>query len=215
MGDKLTHWSYDLPFGARGTISPKEAVMVYMDEESHTELEQPYNAPWNRALHARLLHRLTEQHAAGVVFDIVFSDASEDTNADFQFAEAIKQNGKVILAADSKEISGQEGVQYYGPYDLFFNACGERCSSTAFYPDSDLVTRFHLPSKKKDDRFASEAWEAARLVKASVVNDDRIKTNLFNINYYGPSGTIPWISFAKAISEETPPPDSSRTKWCS
>ncbi|HKS37375.1 MAG TPA: CHASE2 domain-containing protein, partial [Verrucomicrobiae bacterium] len=59
FGLNLTERSYDYPFGPRPPIPVNEVVMVYLDEESHKELNQPFNAPWDRSIHARLLERLT------------------------------------------------------------------------------------------------------------------------------------------------------------
>ena len=58
-GDFLTRVSYDLPFALRSTRPANEAAIVYIDENSHKELEQPFTAPWDRSLHARLIDRLT------------------------------------------------------------------------------------------------------------------------------------------------------------
>jgi CHASE2 domain-containing sensor protein len=55
----LWQWSFDLPFRVRGVVVPTEAALIYMDEQSHVELEQPYDRPWNRSLHAQLLDILT------------------------------------------------------------------------------------------------------------------------------------------------------------
>src|SRR4051812_17131076 len=74
FGLGLIHLSYDLPFAIRPSTRPDEVMMVYMDDDSHKELNQPRNEPWSRALHAQLLDRLTADAARGVVFDIVFSD---------------------------------------------------------------------------------------------------------------------------------------------
>ena len=49
---------------------------------------------------AKLLDRLTEDHARAVVFDIVFSDPGPDPAKDLLLAGAIRRNGKVILAGD-------------------------------------------------------------------------------------------------------------------
>ena len=87
FGLELIQRSYDYPFGPRPPIPVNEVVMVYLDEESHKELNQPFNAPWDRSVHARLLERLTADGARAVVFDIVFSDAGPNPVADEYFAE--------------------------------------------------------------------------------------------------------------------------------
>src|SRR5947207_5902201 len=56
---KLLRLSYDLPFLKRPIIRPTEAVLVYMDDVSHRELNQPYDRAWDREMHAQLVERMT------------------------------------------------------------------------------------------------------------------------------------------------------------
>ncbi|HXI51714.1 MAG TPA: CHASE2 domain-containing protein, partial [Candidatus Saccharimonadales bacterium] len=81
MGDGLRHASYDLLSVAQGERRADDVVLVYLDEQSHRELQQPLNAPWDRSLHARLVDRLTQAGARAIVFDIVFSDPNPDRAA--------------------------------------------------------------------------------------------------------------------------------------
>src|SRR5208283_1417577 len=166
IGDKLRQWSFDLPFRVRGVVYPTEAAMVYMDEQSHQDLNQPFDRPWNRSLHAQLLNKLTAEHVKGVVFDIVFSGPGADPAADEEFAQAIKRNGKVILAADYR--TGGYGTaiaettkKFDPPYDPFYDAADGRCGSDFVYPDGDQEVRRHLPADPDNDSFTSEGWAAA------------------------------------------------------
>src|SRR4051812_26707923 len=94
IGSELVRRSYDLLHVWMGDHQAGEAVIVYLDESSHLKLGQPLNKPWDRALHARLVERLTGAGARAVVFDIVFSDAnSNNPAADQQLAQAIRKNG--------------------------------------------------------------------------------------------------------------------------
>ncbi|MCB1121956.1 MAG: CHASE2 domain-containing protein, partial [Verrucomicrobiae bacterium] len=77
----------------------EKASLIYLDEASHQELNQPDKASWDRSLHAKLINRLTRAGAELVYFDILFSQESEDPAADQALEEAIRNNGKVILIA--------------------------------------------------------------------------------------------------------------------
>ena len=99
IGDKLRFASYDKPFVYREDIKPTEVAMVYLDDASHARLNQKYTEVWNRAFFTELLKRLTREHAKAVVFDIVFSDAL-DAKTDADFADAMRENSNVVLAAD-------------------------------------------------------------------------------------------------------------------
>src|SRR5258708_1258523 len=86
FAEPLVRLSYDLPFLVRATIETHEIVLVYLDEYSAKQLNQPIDDIWNRALQARLLDRLTEEKARMVFYDIVF-DQPRDAAADSAFAE--------------------------------------------------------------------------------------------------------------------------------
>src|SRR5688572_20304095 len=100
FGNPLKFASYDLLFALRPIIRPTEVLIIYMDEDSHTALNQSLTEPWDRNLHARLLDRLTDSGASAVVFDIHFSGEGPDPEATASFARAIKRNGRVVLGAD-------------------------------------------------------------------------------------------------------------------
>ena len=120
----LVNLSYDLPFRGRPGQAPDDLVMVWMDEDSHRELTQPRNDSWDRGLHGQLVERLTKEHARAVVFDIVFSETNAThLQGDERFARAIRENGKVILAAEyAKTPDGSPTM--YRAFDALIDAAG-------------------------------------------------------------------------------------------
>ncbi|MEP6662935.1 MAG: adenylate/guanylate cyclase domain-containing protein [Verrucomicrobiota bacterium] len=202
FGKGLVHLSYDLPFAFRPNLKPTEAVMVYLDEASHSALEQPYNKPWSRAMHARLLDRLKIENARAVVFDIVFSDPGPDAAIDEQFAQAIKNNGKVILAADcvpaAPGISSVSAKQYVPPIELLGSEAADY-GSAEMNPDGDLVIRQHIQITS-DDQIFPISWATASFVGATVATNSKAQLATRWINYYGPHGVIPGVSFYKVVS---------------
>src|SRR5215471_21822418 len=99
FAEPLVRLSYDLPFLWRSTLDTHEITLVYLDESSAKQLNQPLDDVWNRALHVRLLDRLTQENARLVFYDIVFDAPAPDPAADAAFAESIRSHGKVILGA--------------------------------------------------------------------------------------------------------------------
>ena len=77
-----------------------KSVVIYMDDESHTEMNQDENAAWDRALHAKLVDYLRQDHARSITFDVVFNNPGPSPGADQSLAKAIQDSGKVVLAAD-------------------------------------------------------------------------------------------------------------------
>ena len=206
FGLGLIHLSYDLPYAIRPYIQPQEAAIVYLDEDSHKILNQPYDAPWNRSLHAQLINRLTAEGAKAVVFDIVFSDPGSNPQTDQELANAIRTNGKVVLAADYVPTGyGRAGVDAYQivpPYDPFLDAAAA-IGSDEMNPDDDLVMRQQI-LMLPDDQIATMSWAAAKVVGAAVTKDDKNRLVPRWLNYYGPATTIPNVSFYQAILTNSP-----------
>src|SRR6266849_4782639 len=63
FAEPLRRLSYDLPFLWRATLDTHEITIVYLDEASARQLNQPLDDVWNRALHVPLLDRLTQEKA--------------------------------------------------------------------------------------------------------------------------------------------------------
>jgi adenylate cyclase len=212
----LKNLSYDLPFVIRSQISsyrssfdsqpPDDVVIVYLDDVSHKELDQPYNAPWDRRHHAALLDRLTAEGARAVVFDIIFTDPSpQDPEADAIFAEAIRRNGRVILATDLiQSSSGQGGnkmEELVIPYDPFDENCAE-IGFSAVHQNSDLKVRQHYHSPAMNELFESLTWATARFLGAEATKNDSTRSMDRWVNYYGPPRSLPHYSFHEVVSED-------------
>ena len=207
FGLGLIHLSYDLPFAVRFTAQPNEAVMVYLDDDSHAILKQPRNEPWDRSLHARLLDRLTADGAKAVVFDIVFGNPGRNPEADAQFARAIRANGNVVLAVDNvptaygRESEGVEAKMLVPPYELF----GEAAASLGLdemHPADDLAVR-ELMRSSRDDLISPLSWAAAKLLAAKITLNDENRFVQRWVNYYGPATTIPNVSFYRVVQTDS------------
>ena len=88
----------DWLFNQRGPVSaPEDVVIVGMDLASSQELKLR-NRPneWPRALHTRMVEKLTELGAGIIVYDIRFEQPG-DSAQDEQLIEAIARAGNVLL----------------------------------------------------------------------------------------------------------------------
>ena len=194
IGRGLVHASYDALQVARGERKADEAVIIYLDEKSHQELKQPLNAPWDRALHARLVDLLTAAGAKCIVFDVVFSDpALNNPAADETLAKAFKASGRVIIAADLVPLSGGD-AQVIPPIDLLRSNAVDIGSAEA-RPSSDLVVREHTP----EEELPSLSWAAAAFVGAPVTTNEAVRAQHRWMNYYGPPGTVKGMSYADSM----------------
>jgi CHASE2 domain-containing sensor protein len=195
----LTYFSYDFPFVLRFENRPTEALIVFMDDESRIRLKQPVEGPWNRALHVRLLNELFADGAKAVVFDVLF-DEPHDKVVDEQFAAAIKAHGHIVLGASvrPKKTGGKDGV-IVESCKLPYGSLGTAAPwGVAEMPqDEDGTIRRHY----YDESYTNLSWQAA--IAAAVAPDDREQPRW--IDYYGPAGTIPHVSYDQVLNAETLP----------
>lgn len=191
----LIHASYDFLLVARGERHAEDAVIVFLDERSHAEMNQPLNAPWDRKLHAQLIQRLTAAGAKAIVFDVVFSDPSvAGREADEVLAAAIKSSGRVILAGERVPMGGGD-YRTLMPTELLRESLSDdQIGSAEVIPDADLSVRkltpeFDLPSL---------SWVAAKFVGARVTKSDLPSRERW-LNYYGPPGSVLSVSYCEAL----------------
>lgn len=206
FGSGLTNLSYDLLTVAKPQAIPTNVLIVFMDEPSHDKLGQRLNAPWNRALHAQLVDRLTAAGARAIVFDIVFSDPTTP-QADERLARALAQSKRVIIAADNERI-GLDRKKVRPPIDLL-SSNAAAVGSAEVIPDRDLTVRQHTLGQPFEI-VSTLSWVTAQLIGATVTRDPNAESIPRWFHYYAPPNILPAISYHEALT--TLPQDSCRDK---
>lgn len=211
LGAALSRSSYDVtcrlaaPWQPPLTNSP--VLIVYLDLDSYlTELQSP-TRPWDRALHARLLHRLHALGAKVVGFDILFSEASSDDDADRAFAEAIRAHGGVVLGAeihrsdhDPGTLNRLSAVSLALPYAPLLQA-GADWGIAQLSIDEDFVAR-RLFSGYVNRNQPSLSLAMARRGGASVATESYPNQRRY-VRYYGKPFTIPHLGYSHALATAT------------
>lgn len=206
VGGGVIRLSYDLPFALRADMAAKDVALIYLDEVSHKELKQPGAAPWDRSLHARLIERLTAAGARAIVFDILFSGPSANPAGDASLEKAIKQSGRVILVADYHHGETEEAAMAQWeelPYEPLLGAAST-WGNDNFLKDPDLGIRSFFPSIGEVAGFtnvASLPLAVARFIApANAVHQEQGIAEGW-LNYYGPPGILPGVSYFEALDE--------------
>jgi len=119
-----------------------EVVIVGIDETSFQAMEMQW--PWPREVHGELVNQISKFNPKSIVFDVVFSEPSNE-NSDNYFAEAISKAKKVVLASDLsiRENAFMSGVVETRPLELFEKA-GAFVGLAGVEADNDMVVR-HFP----------------------------------------------------------------------
>jgi CHASE2 domain-containing sensor protein len=185
LGDAWENASYDLlyRFGARAATN--QIVLIRMDNESYKILGQNRDALWDRTLHTELLRKLTDDGTRLVVFDILFQDTN-NPGTDAKLAEAIRQNGKVVLTAFVKDESDPklDSVSIDQPQKLFLDAaagCGVGKSDAL----TGQLARRHWPFfAPGEGDIHSLGWAAAQAFGAHL--DASVEKQW--LRYYGKNG---------------------------
>ena len=186
--------------------------MIYMDDDSHEQLGQRKNQAWDRSLHARLVDRLTDAGAKLVVFDIVFDDADPFPERDRAFADAVGRHGGIILAADRVPAGyGRESIvdmwTTRTPIELLRRALrypDRDVGSAGVRPSADFAIREHFHGAR-DDLLASLSWTAAWRAGVRFTTNDTERLRERWVNYYGPPGTLPNLSYHLALDTNAAP----------
>ncbi|MFO1512638.1 MAG: CHASE2 domain-containing protein [Verrucomicrobiota bacterium] len=196
-------------------------VVVYLDLDAYTQRKLDPAKPWPRELHAELLRRLQTAGAKAVVFDIVFSSAGPDAAADTALAEAIRDSGNVILAAEyndkvsvatDNEHSGAKLGAVGNIYEPFVRAAAGVGIASLGIDDDRAVRRFVAGFTASEQ--PALAWAAAialHLPVTPAANSMAAKNQSW-IRYYGPPLTIPHVSYSQALTSDGVKDDFFRGK---
>ena len=201
-GSLLVNLSYDLLTIVKPVVVPTNAVLVFMDEASHEKLSQPLNAPWDRALHAQLVDKLTAAGAKAIVFDVVFSDpAVNGPEADRKLAEAFAASKRVLIAADNERVSAKM-TKFRPPIELLRSAAAN-IGSAEVRTSRDLIVRQHtagLPT----ETLSSLSWTAAEFIGAVRLDQTGAEPPGRWLQYYAPADSLPLVDYAEALELKQP-----------
>lgn len=207
LGDGLVRLSYDSLHRIGPQPETKSGVIiVYLDLPSYLDLHQNPADPWSRELHAKLVKRLTAAGARAVIFDIVF-DGPSDPSADQALAAALRENGRVVLAAEYNEkrshITSESEVggrvhKLQPPYALLADAAAGWGIAEQRMED-DYVVRRYLAGTGSG--VPSLTWAAAQMLKLPISAGDKAMESAqqHRVRYYGPALAIPHVSYFEAL----------------
>ena len=210
-GSLIQRQSYDALHALAGVQSEatwkSPVVIVYLDLQSFLDQKQNPGQPWPRELHARLLQRLKQAGARAVVFDIVFATAGPDAAADEALAVAMREQGRVILAAEYSNSTvapnDAENWARFGKVERLYAPFVKSAAAWGIASqimDDDYVVRRYLVGFTSD-RQPSLTWATAQVLgfSAATNSQSRAAANQRWIRYYGPAVTIPHVSYSQTI----------------
>jgi CHASE2 domain-containing sensor protein len=198
LGDAWINASYDnlYRFGHRAVTN--QVALIRMDNDSYTFYKVNRGDPFDRALHTELLHKLTDDGARLVVFDVHFKTNSNPAT-DAALAAAIRQNGHVVLMADLQHETRPtlDKVGVSPPADIFLPvAAGCGVGRAGLHPGG--ITREHWPFREPNEGdFRSLGWAAAQVYGATW----NTNTEKQWLRYYGKKLTDDVVPYFEATTK--------------
>jgi CHASE2 domain-containing sensor protein/predicted Ser/Thr protein kinase len=195
----------DARFQIRGTEQRKTAgfVLVEIDDATFNYFRDrnlPAQWPFARRYHARVIDELRRAGARVIAFDVQFTEPTDraDDNA---LIEAVGRAGNMVLSTTAVGPHGSTAVL---GGDRVLRRLGARAGNTSVIPDSDGVIRSTQYSVHGLRTFGVAVAEAdtGRAVPPSRFGGVR---NPVPIDYAGPPGTVPSISYSRVHSGRFPP----------
>ncbi len=182
----LEQQSIDARYELRGEHEPpSDVVIVAIDDETLAQYEE---FPFDRRHHARVIRQLTKAGAGTIAFDIQFTAPSDSAAADNALIEAVRAGAPHVVLGTTAVKRGGKTLIFGGGEALEYSRATPAYS--AYEADADGVDR-KMPAKSEKglDFFPYAAAEAQ-------TGDEVERPAGSFIDFPGPSGTIPRLSFA-------------------
>jgi CHASE2 domain-containing sensor protein len=177
----------DARFSIRGTQPVSGVAVVGIDERSFSELDARW--PFRRTVHARMVDRLREAGVRQIVYDVQFTEPSEDPDDDLALYDAVGRAKRVILATG--EIDDQGHTRVLGGDATLAEAGGARAAASTFPTDPGGAIRRYA---REDTHLATIPALVGERFGAPMRTDSAL------IDFRGPTGTIPTYSFADVLA---------------
>ena len=186
----------DARFTVRGEQSPpSDLAVVKIDDVTFDELNLQW--PFPRSNHGQVISRLKADGAKVIAYDVQFSEPSPDAEQDNALMDAARAAGNVVFATtevgengEPNFLGGAEGIEY----------ARTSVGNGNFDDDPGGIIR-RVPFEL--DQLKSFAVVAVERATGEPVEPFSVETRL--VDYHGPVGTIPSVSFSRVLDGKFEP----------
>jgi len=186
----------DARFTVRGDRpTPKNIVVVDVDDVTFGDLQQRW--PFPRSLHGKLIDRLRREGAKAIAYDVQFTEPTTESQ-DNALIDAVGRAKNVVLATTEVDSHGRANV--FGGEDVV-RSVGARVGNASYVTDSGGVIR-RVPYEVQ--KLKSFAVVVAEDVEGHKISRSEAGGGSAWIDWHGPPGSIPSVSFSRALQGKTP-----------
>jgi CHASE2 domain-containing sensor protein len=196
------------------TSAPEDVIIVAIDESS---LSQIGRWPWPRSVHADLLKRLNQEHPAAIGFDVIFSEPDQtNLEADAALIEAVSDSGRVVFPVLLETTRANGQLIETLPLTALISKAADLGRVHAVLDEDSIARSVYLY-----EGLGQPVWQ---LFAQAVINvaENQASKNHFGmgitdespytliredqrrVNFLGPPGHFPSISYAQVLNGEFP-----------
>jgi adenylate cyclase len=190
----------DVRFALRGSqpAGAKDLAIVQIDDVTFSDLHVRWQ-DFPRSYYAKVIDRL---HAAGarvIPIDVQFTEPSKDPRQDNALIEAVRRAGNVVLATTEVDSKGHTSV--FGG-DSVVRSNHARVGNGNYWTDpGGEIRRMNYEL----DKLKTFSIVAAERATGKSVSPSALNGNLAWIDFVGPPGTVPAVSFSHVLEGKVDP----------
>jgi HD-GYP domain-containing protein (c-di-GMP phosphodiesterase class II) len=194
--DGLEDQTVAMRFEARGAQPSDKFAVVAIDDVTFSDLQTQW--PFKRSLHARAIDALRRAGAREIVYDVQFTEPTTE-HEDLALFRAVRRAGDVVLA--TTETDGHGGTNVLGGDENVARADAHAAAANLETDRGGVIHRFP---------YASGGLPSVAVVAAGLAAGRQLPARAFGgdgawIDYAGPRGTVPTVSFSDLVSGRADP----------
>jgi adenylate cyclase len=195
--DRLELDSVDARFALRGETNPgDDVVIVDIDAATFQALDEPWPIP--RSLHARVIDRVRRAGASVIAYDVQFTERTDVSEDNALIAAVGRARDRIVLGTTEVTEAGETAVLGGEPT---LRKLGAVAGSMLFPVDADGANRRLV---YEVERLKTMAVASAELPTGEPVSRDRLDGDGEWIDFRGPPGTVPTVSFSDVLRGRVP-----------
>jgi CHASE2 domain-containing sensor protein len=188
--------SVDLRFELRGASRPSDLLVVAIDDVTFSDLARQW--PFPRSLHARAIDRLRADGARRIVYDVQFTEPTTPRE-DLALYRAVARARNVVLATTEVDDHGRTNV--LGGDANLARAGAWAAASNLPTSAGGVIRRVRLSVSGLE----TVAARTAELTTGRPPAEGAFAGGGALIDYRGPPGTIPTVSFSDLVRGRVSP----------
>src|SRR4051812_17681748 len=190
--DRAELSTVDARFEIRGARAvPDDVVVLGIDDVTFDDLHERF--PFKRRTFAKALKQVSKDHPRAIVYDVEFSERSDDVVGDNALVLNTRAAGNVVFSATEVDAKGRTKI-FGGPkYQKFARAT----VGNGLLPEGSSGALRRLPYKIDGLKTLSVA--AVERVTGKPVDPKKLAGDGAWIDFSGPPGHVRYVSFSKAV----------------